>query len=159
MFNCAHPTSVPMAGKRQRDRRGRACLKGCRQHTDTGAVLQDRVHPLTKPRFSSYFTQWKPSLSLGQTGFVPGTSRWRMAAEKVYVPNVYVPFLAPKDSRVPGRGASSQAREKSTKMSFLVWGSSTRRGGSPCRKRGRQKGIGKKVTKSVKKGDRMATKR
>ena len=30
----------------------------------------------------------KPGLSLGQT-------RWRMAAEKVYVPNVYVPFLAP----------------------------------------------------------------
>ena len=26
-----------------------------------------------KPRFSPYFTQWKPSLSLGQTQFVPGT--------------------------------------------------------------------------------------
>ena len=51
--------------------------------------------PRDKPRFSPYFTQWKPSLSLGQTRFVPGTNRWRMAAEKVYVPNVYVPFLAP----------------------------------------------------------------
>ena len=52
MFNCAHPTSVPMAGKRQRDGRGRACLKGCRQHADTGAVLQDRVYPFT-PLLSS----------------------------------------------------------------------------------------------------------
>ena len=48
MFSCAHPASVPMAGKRQRDRRGRACLKGCRQHADTGAVSQDKVYPLTR---------------------------------------------------------------------------------------------------------------
>ena len=32
-----------------------------------------RECPWDKPRFSSYFTQWKPSLSLGQTQFVPGT--------------------------------------------------------------------------------------
>ena len=43
-------------------------------------------HPLCprdKVRFSSYFTQWKPSLSLGQ-------SRGRRAAEKVYVLKVCV---------------------------------------------------------------------
>ena len=48
--------------------------------------------PRDKPRFSPYFTQWKPSLSLGQTQFVPGTFRGRRAAEKVYVFKVYVPF-------------------------------------------------------------------
>ena len=31
--------------------------------------------PWDKPGFSSYFTQWKPSLSQGQTQFVPGTIR------------------------------------------------------------------------------------
>ena len=30
--------------------------------------------PRDKPRFSPYVTQWKPSLSLGQTRFVPGTN-------------------------------------------------------------------------------------
>ena len=43
------------------------------------------VCPRDKPRFSPYFTQWKPSLSLGQTRFVPGTFRGRRAAERVYV--------------------------------------------------------------------------
>ena len=41
------------------------------------------VCPREKPRFSPYFTQWKPSLSLGQTRFVPGTFRGRRAAERV----------------------------------------------------------------------------
>ena len=31
------------------------------------------VCPREKPRFSPHFTQWKPSLSQGQTQFVPGT--------------------------------------------------------------------------------------
>ena len=48
--------------------------------------------PRDKPRFSPYFTQWKPSLSLGQTQFVPGTTRGRRAAQNVYVSKVYVPF-------------------------------------------------------------------
>ena len=49
--------------------------------------------PWDKPGFSPYFTQWKPSLSQGQTQFVPGTNRWRRETEKVYVLNVYVPSL------------------------------------------------------------------
>ena len=53
------------------------------------------VCPRDKPRFSPYFTQWKPSLSLGQTRFVPGTFRGRRAAERVYVLKVYVPFSFP----------------------------------------------------------------
>ena len=53
------------------------------------------VCPRDKPRFSPYFTQWKPSLSLGQTQFVPGTKRGRRAAERVYVLKVYVPFSFP----------------------------------------------------------------
>ena len=43
------------------------------------------VCPRDKPRFSPYFTQRKPSSSLGQTQFVPGTFRGRRAAERVYV--------------------------------------------------------------------------
>ena len=43
------------------------------------------VCPRDKPRFSPYFTQRKPSLSLGQTRFVPGTFRGRRPAERVYV--------------------------------------------------------------------------
>ena len=54
------------------------------------------VCPGDKPRFSPYFTQWKPSLSLGQTRFVPGTNRGRRAAERVYVLQVYVPFPFPR---------------------------------------------------------------
>ena len=54
------------------------------------------VCPRDKPRFSPFFTQWKPSLSLGQTQFVPGTFRGRRAAERVYVLKVYVPFSFPK---------------------------------------------------------------
>ena len=42
--------------------------------------------------FSPYFTQWKPSLSPGQTQFVSGTNRERRAEEKVYALKVYVPF-------------------------------------------------------------------
>ena len=53
------------------------------------------VCPRDKPRFSPFFTQWKPSLSLGQTQFVPGTFRGRRAAERVYVLKVYVPFSFP----------------------------------------------------------------
>ena len=53
------------------------------------------VCPRDKPRFSSYFTQRKPSLSLGQTQFVPGTFRERRAAGRVYVLKVYVPFSFP----------------------------------------------------------------
>ena len=52
--------------------------------------------PRDKPRFSPYYTQWKPSLFLGQ--FVSGTNRWRMAAETVYVLKVYVPHLLPNSS-------------------------------------------------------------
>ena len=66
----------------------------------------NRVCPRDKPRFSSYFTQRKPSLSLGQTHvfflfytaeaqFVPGTFRGRRAADRVYVLRVYVPFSFP----------------------------------------------------------------
>ena len=55
------------------------------------------VCPRDKPRFAPYFTQWKPSLSLGQTQFVPGTFRGRRAAERVYVLKVYVPFSFPKE--------------------------------------------------------------
>ena len=44
---------------------------------------------------SSYFTQRKPSLSLGQTRFVPGTFRGQRAADRVYVLKVYVPFSFP----------------------------------------------------------------
>ena len=51
--------------------------------------------PRDKPRFSFYFTQRKPSLSLGQTRFVPGTFRGRRAADRVYVLKVYVPFSFP----------------------------------------------------------------
>ena len=56
-----------------------------------------RECPWDKPMFSPYFTQWKPSLSLGQTHFVPGIlslgQSWgRRAAQKVYVLKVYVPF-------------------------------------------------------------------
>ena len=48
---------------------------------------------LGQTQVSPYFTQWKPSLSLGQTQFVPGTNLvcpWdklgcRRAAQKVYV--------------------------------------------------------------------------
>ena len=50
------------------------------------------VCPRDKPRFSPYFTQRKPSSSLGQTQFVPGTFRGRRAAERVYVLKVYVPL-------------------------------------------------------------------
>ena len=53
------------------------------------------VCPRDKPRFSPYFTQRKPSSSLGQTQFVPGTFRGRGAAGKVYVLKVYVPLLFP----------------------------------------------------------------
>ena len=53
------------------------------------------VCPRDKPRFSPYFTQRKPSSSLGQTQFVPGTFRGRRAAERVYVLKVYVPFSFP----------------------------------------------------------------
>ena len=56
------------------------------------------VCPRDKPRFSPYFTQWKPSLSLGQTRFVPGTFRGRRAAERVYVLKVYVPFSFPSEA-------------------------------------------------------------
>ena len=56
------------------------------------------VCPRDKPRFSSYFTQRKPSLSLGQTQFVPGTFRGRRAADRVYVLNVYVPLSFPRKS-------------------------------------------------------------
>ena len=45
-----------------------------------------------KPRFSPYFTQWKPSLSQGQPSLSLGQSRGRRAAEEVYVLKVYVPF-------------------------------------------------------------------
>ena len=55
------------------------------------------VCPRDKPRFSTYFAQWKPSLSLGQTRFVPGTFRGRRAARRVYVLKVYVPFSFPND--------------------------------------------------------------
>ena len=55
------------------------------------------VCPRDKPRFSSYFTQRKPSLSLGQIQFVPGTFRGRRAADRVYVLKVYVPFSFPRD--------------------------------------------------------------
>ena len=54
------------------------------------------VCPRDKPRFSPYFTQRKPSSSLGQTQFVPGTFRGRRAAERVYVLKVYVPLPFPK---------------------------------------------------------------
>ena len=54
------------------------------------------VCPRDKPRFSSYFTQRKPSLSLGQTQFVPGTFRGRRAADRIYVLKVYVPFSFPR---------------------------------------------------------------
>ena len=53
------------------------------------------VCPRDKPRFSSYFTQRKPSLSLGQTQFVSGTFRGRRAADRVYVLKVYVSFSFP----------------------------------------------------------------
>ena len=66
----------------------------------TGFVPGTRwVWPRDEPRFSPYFTQWKPSLSLGQTQFVPGTFRGRRAAERVYVLKVYVPFSFPKKGR------------------------------------------------------------
>ena len=68
------------------------------------------VCPRDKPRFSSYFTQRKPSLSLGQTQFVPGTNRGRRAADRVYVLKVYVPFSFPifgGSARVT-RGAQQQ---------------------------------------------------
>ena len=55
------------------------------------------VCPRDKRRFSPYFTQWKPSLSLGQTRFVPGTFRGRRAEERVYVLKVYVPFSFPSE--------------------------------------------------------------
>ena len=43
------------------------------------------VRPRDKPRFSPCFTQWKPSLSLGQTRFVPGTFRLgRKVAERKF---------------------------------------------------------------------------
>ena len=78
MFNCAHPASVPMAGKRQRDRRGRACLKGCRQHADIGAVIQDKVYPLT-PLLSSN-VMWSLSLfrpgPASLLGEVPSARGW-----------------------------------------------------------------------------------
>ena len=62
----------------------------------TGSVPGTKwVCPRDKPRFSSYFTQQKPSLSLGQTQFVPGTFRGRRAADRVYVSKVYVPFSFP----------------------------------------------------------------
>ena len=61
----------------------------------TGFVPTKWVCPRDKPRFSSYFTQRKPSLSLGQTQFVPGTFRGRRAADRVYVLKVYVPFSFP----------------------------------------------------------------
>ena len=54
------------------------------------------VCPRDKPRFSSYCTQRKPSLSLGQTQFVPGTFRGRRAADRAYVLKVYVPSSFPK---------------------------------------------------------------
>ena len=57
------------------------------------------VCPRDKPRFSPYFTQRKPSLSLGQTQFVPGTFRGRRAAERVYVLKVYVPLSFPKSAQ------------------------------------------------------------
>ena len=49
-----------------------------------------------QPRFSPYFTQWKP----GKPGFVPGTNprsslgqTWgQRAAQKVYVKKAYLPF-------------------------------------------------------------------
>ena len=53
------------------------------------------VCPRDKPRFSPYFTQWKPSLSLGQARFVPGTFWGRRAEERVYVLKVYVHFSFP----------------------------------------------------------------
>ena len=56
------------------------------------------VCPRDKPRFSPYFTQRKPSSSLGQTQFVPGTFRGRRAAERVYVLKVYVPLSFPSNS-------------------------------------------------------------
>ena len=55
-------------------------------------LWRPRDGPRDKPRFSPCFTQWKPGLFLGQTQFVPGQSRGRRAAEKVYVLKVYVPF-------------------------------------------------------------------
>ena len=57
------------------------------------------VCPRDKPRFSSCFTQRKPSLSLEQTqlNFVPGTFRGRRAADRAYVLKVYVPFSFPRD--------------------------------------------------------------
>ena len=57
------------------------------------------VCPRDKPRFSSYFTQRKPSLSLEQTQFVPGTFWGRRAAERVYVLKVYVPFSFPRGGK------------------------------------------------------------
>ena len=57
------------------------------------------VCPRDKPRFSPYFTQRKPSSSLGQTQFVPGTFRGRRAAERVYVLKVYVPLSFPRHGR------------------------------------------------------------
>ena len=62
----------------------------------TGCVPGTKwVCPRDKPRFSPYFTQWKPSLSPGQTQFVPGTFRGQRAAERVYASKVYVPFSFP----------------------------------------------------------------
>ena len=58
------------------------------------------VCPRDKPRFSPYFTQRKPSLSLGQTRFVPGTFRGRRPAERVYVLKVYVPLSFPRQENV-----------------------------------------------------------
>ena len=77
------------------------------------------VCPRDKPRFSSYFTRRKPSLSLGQTQFVPGTFRGRRATDRVYVLKVYVPFSFPRKEMsdlfwtrvwcIPGFGAESKS--------------------------------------------------
>ena len=58
----------------------------------------DKPVPGTNPGFLLSL-HWKPSLSLGQTQFVPGTFRGRRAAERVYVLKVYVPFSFPKNGR------------------------------------------------------------
>ena len=56
--------------------------------------------PRDKPGISPYFTQRKPSSSLGQTQFVPGTFRGRRAAERVYVLKVFVPLSFPNTNFV-----------------------------------------------------------
>ena len=80
------------------------------------------VCPRDKPRFSPYFTQWKPSSSLGQTQFVPGTFRGRRVAERVYVLKVYVPLS------FPNKGGRKQERANANKRRQTLTNASKRRG-------------------------------